>query len=114
MSRVSKILRRAEGGGRTFLTFWCPGCDTAHQVIVEGPGAWGWNGDVHRPTFTPSILVRFGLGAGKVERTCHSFVAEGVIDFLGDSTNHELRGKHPIPAWPHPDWCGSAPAEEAP
>jgi hypothetical protein len=36
-------------------------------------------------------------------RRCHSFIADGVIDFLGDCT-HELRGKHPIPPWPKPDW----------
>lgn len=111
MSRLSKILRRGVGDGRTFLTFWCPGCDTAHGVIVAGPGAWGWNGDVHRPTFTPSVLVRFGQGRDGVEKTCHSFVADGSIDFLGDSTNHQLRGKHPIPEWPHPQWTGSEPAE---
>jgi hypothetical protein len=53
MGLVSKILRRAEGGGRTFLTFWCPGCDTAHQVIVAGPGAWWASSTIRR--LSPSI-----------------------------------------------------------
>ena len=139
MSLVSKILRRGEGGGRVFMTFWCPGCDAPHQVVVEGPGAWGWNGDVHRPTFTPSVLVWWDEPANLADpealkrdieaaralreagatgdaakvpmsaKRCHSFVADGVIDFLSDCT-HALRGKHPIPDWPHPDWGGSVPA----
>jgi len=37
----------------------CPGCDHAHQVVVEGPQAWGWNGSAAAPTFTPSVLVSY-------------------------------------------------------
>ena len=111
MSAVSKILRRAEGGGRTYMTFWCPGCDMAHQVVVAGPGAWGWNGNVHRPTFTPSILVHLSVRGAGDDGRCHSFVTDGVIRFL-DDCSHQLRGDHPIPDWPHPDWGGSEPAPE--
>jgi len=79
-----------------------------HQVtIAPHPQPWGWNGDVHRPTFTPSIKVISANERGPT--CCHSYVAEGFIDFLDDCT-HALRGRHPIPDWPRPDWSGSEPA----
>lgn len=76
--------------------FECPGCKCSHGVWVKpwnGP-VWGFNGSVDLPTFSPSILVRFGPGGKSV---CHSFVKEGNIQFLGDCT-HELAGKTvPLP-----------------
>lgn len=85
--------------------FWCPGCDDAHGVVVETPEAWGFNGDLERPTFTPSVLVRYGhLPAGGpmgTDPVCHSFVTDGRIQFLGDST-HALAGQTvDLPEWPH-------------
>ena len=42
------------------LSFHCPGCNADHGVIVEGPGAWGYNWNPESPTFTPSVLIRSG------------------------------------------------------
>lgn len=95
MGQLSKKLRNVEGGG---LVFWCPGCDGAHQIRHgDGPGPrWGWNGDAERPTFTPSVLVRYdGADAGRdgaPPAVCHSFVTDGQIQFLGDCT-HALAGQ---------------------
>lgn len=94
---ASGILRRAAGGR---VLFWCPGCDGAHAVNV-GPGGWGFNGNDERPTFTPSVLVRYdGADAGKdgaPPAVCHSFVTNGQIQFLGDCT-HALAGQTvPLP-----------------
>lgn len=113
MNALSPILRSVQGGG---LMFWCPGCNQSHMVTVgEGAGPrWGWNGDVERPTFTPSILVRQGHyvpgqppGDGcycnwehKDQEEfadlkcgiCHSFVTDGRIQFLDDCT-HALAGQ---------------------
>lgn len=113
MAQISKYLRNVAGGG---LTFWCQGCREAHTVWTgQGPGPrWTWNGDVERPVFGPSVLVR-GLQALRDERgrwtgeyrrgadghplqqVCHTFVGcngaqPGEIIFLGDCT-HELAGK---------------------
>lgn len=89
---ASGILRRAEGGR---LLFWCPGCDGAHVVNVS-PGGWSFNGDHERPSFMPSILVRYdGADAGKdgaPPAVCHSFVLDGEIRFLPDCT-HALAGQ---------------------
>lgn len=108
MAQISSLLRSVEGGR---LMFWCPGCQSAHMVrVADGPGpGWGFNGDHDRPTFTPSVLVTYdGPDAGQVDdegdrappAICHSFVTDGRIQFLGDST-HELAGQTvDLPAWP--------------
>lgn len=103
MGQLSAVLRSAEGGR---LLFWCPGCDRAHAIAHgDGPGPrWGWNGDAERPTFTPSVLVRYdGADAGQdgaPPAVCHSFVTAGRIQFLGDCT-HALAGQTvDLPAWP--------------
>lgn len=92
MGKLSSILRNATDGR---LTWWCPGCDQAHQVkarIRQAPviepdpdvpdwtpppeyyeasdGAWAWNGSVTKPTFQPSVLV-----------TGRGFTAKGRADF---------------------------------
>lgn len=101
-----KKARRAEGG---LVMFYCPGCKSHHGPRVEGssPGPlWGWNGSLDLPTFTPSILVRGTvpvtddevsriMNGEKVEPkpfVCHSFVTDGMIQYLADST-HEFAGK---------------------
>jgi len=87
------------------ITFGCPGCSCLHTISK----AWSFNGDVDRPTFSPSILVRTGHYADghkgdcwcaynekhptKFKCTiCHSFITDGKIQFLNDCT-HELKGQ---------------------
>jgi len=71
------------------LMFHCPGCKCAHGVVTEGnqQPVWSWNGDMKRPTFSPSVLV-LGGEAGR----CHLFVREGRLQFLADC-HHELAGQ---------------------
>lgn len=78
----------------------CPGCGNAHYVKIndqhdQSGGAWGWNGSMDSPTFTPSVLT----WGGYPERRCHSFVTDGKIRFLNDCT-HPLKGQTiEIPEW---------------
>lgn len=102
MAALSKKLRSVESGR---IMFWCPGCDGAHMIRVEGasPGCWGYNGNPDAPTFTPSVLVTYdGPDAGKdgaPPAICHSFVTDGRIQFLSDCT-HALDGQTvDIPDW---------------
>lgn len=96
MGALSPILRSIEGG---YVAFWCPGCDSVHAIPVEGPRAWGYNGNPESPTFTPSILCN-AWAANPTRPVCHSFVRDGQIQFLGDCT-HSLAGQTlPIPPWP--------------
>lgn len=105
MGRISSKLRSVDGGR---LMFWCPGCDGAHQVRIEGDGSprWSWNGDAEKPTFYPSILCtshtwkpevtpenmaefkRNPWPQTKADEICHSFVVDGEIRFLPDCTHH--------------------------
>lgn len=108
MGLLSPILRRADD----LLLWHCPGCKTAHGIRNkaatlpgehDGPG-WHWNGNAERPTFTPSVLVRYpGSDAGQdgaPPAVCHSFVVDGQMQFLTDCT-HVLAGQTvPIPPWP--------------
>jgi hypothetical protein len=89
------------------IVFHCPGCDSGHMIPISGPHAWGWNGSMDAPTFTPSILVRNPANPNaleefkewRTERRCHSFVRDGHIQYLTDST-HKLSGQTvPIPDW---------------
>ena len=65
--------------------FHCPGCGYSHWFRTKGPKpCWTWNGDMDKPTLSPSLLVR-----GKYR--CHSFVKNGMIQFLNDS-DHKLAG----------------------
>jgi hypothetical protein len=85
--------------------FRCPGCDDVHGVVVEAPGGWGWDGSLERPTFTPSVLVRYEVSPPNqhLSTVCHSFVTDGRIQFLGDCT-HALAGQTvDLPPWREDD-----------
>lgn len=81
--------------------YWCDGCDMRHHVDET----WGFNGDYVKPTFTPSVLVTWtGSNNPRLAAIdkCHTFVTDGVVDFLGD-TGHTLAGQkvplQPLSAW---------------
>lgn len=75
------------------LMFECPGCGQNHGFPVDGSRGWTWNGDLEKPTITPSILASgYRFIDDECENTepyrCHSFVTNGQIQFLSDSTHH--------------------------
>lgn len=85
--QLSKVLRRIGD----MLVFRCPGCECEHVIPIDAPErpSWTWNGSVDKPTFEPSILCNYhspGISS------CHSYVTDGRIKFLSDSTHH-LSGK---------------------
>ena len=120
MSKV-KVVATMEGE-RHSVSFKCPGCGYTHSIPVAGwaPAdsnwckgvTWAFNGDLDRPTLSPSINSSSGHYAdgtppsecwlckkyppedGKVHpcHRCHFFVTDGQIKFEADST-HSLRGQ---------------------
>ncbi len=66
-----------------YYSFICPGCNNTHRFDSR----WQFNGNIHSPTFTPSLFVM----PDHPEHRCHSFVTDGKIQFLGDS-HHHLKG----------------------
>jgi hypothetical protein len=85
--------------GRELLGYWCQGCDCIHVVNTAGEERprWAWNGDVDKPTLSPSIRTFWPANQDRGELTrCHHFLRDGVIEFLPDSGAHQLRGLHPL------------------
>jgi hypothetical protein len=90
--------------------FKCPGCGQGHVISTvkrEGEHAWQFNGNIDKPTFTPSLLVTCGhYVQGQPQPPncehcneghtccyrCHSYITDGKIQFLSDCTHH-LKGQ---------------------
>lgn len=53
---------------------------------------WTFNGNLEKPTFSPSLLVTGYLNAEQPDGVCHSYITDGKIQYLSDST-HEYAGK---------------------
>ncbi len=80
------------------LVFYCPGCKSHHPYRIKGRDpVWQWNGDMEKPTITPSLLVN----GTRPESRCHLFLTDGKLIFLGDCY-HELKNKT-VPL-PECDW----------
>ncbi len=70
-------------------------CDLPYRLIPvqlkgsrENTGNWSWNGNTEKPTLKPSILTRRDYEG----KRCHSFVNDGMAQFLNDSS-HEFAGQ---------------------
>lgn len=92
--------------GEKWFSFFCPGCQCSHHFTDK----WQFDGDVEKPTVSPSILVRFthfvppvtadNLAQWKSEPweqheetdVCHMFIRGGMIEYLNDCT-HSLAGQ---------------------
>lgn len=92
---------------------WCLGCDEAHGL----PSSWAFNGNLEKPTFTPSFKIsgkklvwneetkerEWVMDAeGKaVDFVCHFILTDGILNYCGDCT-HSLSGKS-VPLSDFPD-----------
>lgn len=79
--------------------FWCEGCEAHHRFVTKWPRGetgptWTFNGDVDKPTFSPSYLAngRVPVDPARGIHRCHLYMTDGVIRYLDDCT-HALRGK---------------------
>ena len=91
------------------LAFVCPGCTLnggpgLHMLpvnaLVKAP-SWTWNGNLELPTLSPSILTRWRWN-DETDIICHSFLKEGVFEYLSDCT-HGLNNQK-VPMVDLPDW----------
>lgn len=103
MSRKILPVRNREGVLYGYA-HWCQGCRLVHifHVIPPGP-VWSFNNDMEKPTFDPSMREFMPArkdANGKIVKPeitlCHYFLKDGEIDFLPDSSYHQLRGKHSL------------------
>jgi len=109
MGQISAKLRRTTNGH----SHWCEGCGEMHVI----PNSWRFNGNIDRPTFTPSVKItgvqtvvdERGKWTGEWVRgpdgkalpmCCHYIVTDGQVQFCSDCT-HGLAGRtRPMPDLP--------------
>lgn len=104
------IIRSIEDKDVTYdaLMLWCPGCAMAGSGLLMIPVSdtkgkrpqWTWNGSLELPSLSPSIRTRTTMNGSFI---CHSFLTNGIWDFLTDST-HPLSGRK-VPVEDLPDWA---------
>lgn len=93
--QISAYLRKTTTG----YSHWCPGCKRLHMIATkqeeENSVVWTFNGDVEKPSFSPSVIVEKD---GKT--VCHYVLINGVLVYCADCT-HELASKTiPLPVLP--------------
>lgn len=79
----TESIKRPNGEHECWLIY-CKGCQAHHSFDDR----WIFNGDLEKPTFSPSLLV----WGSKPEKRCHSFVRDGKMQYLSDCF-HELAGQ---------------------
>lgn len=110
-NKEKKILHPVSDDPGVFL-WWCPGCEETHGVWTDAPNAsngakWTFNGNLEKPTFSPSLKVTGVLPLTKAQiqayengtplptptpLVCHTFIKSGKIEYLTDCT-HKLAGQ---------------------
>ncbi len=119
VSDTAKCVRIDNQRGDEYM-FYCPGCQSLHSMTVNGfvnscGASWTFNGDVERPTFSPSLKVTWdeygnnpNYKDGMDEKlkyiiikshNCHSFINNGMMSFCGDSTHKHANKTLEIPAF---------------
>lgn len=80
-----------ETGESPDYLFYCPGCKCDHGLWTSNKNGnnviWKFNGDLNKPTVTPSLLIKHGKNI-----VCHLFIKEGMLKYLHDCS-HELAGE---------------------
>lgn len=87
---MTKILHKHIGTDNEYVMYECPGCKHVHRVP---PKRWNWNGDLEKPTLSPSVRHFIPQSEYGPEKTiCHYFIRNGNIEYCNDC-EHELSGK---------------------
>ena len=84
-----EILNSPDGTPNAWM-FYCVACKDHHSYTMNR--GWSFNGDFEKPTFTPSLLVRWEFNGEQPEKRCHLFVQDGKIKYCGDCT-HSMAGQ---------------------
>ncbi|MHC5542818.1 DUF6527 family protein [Singulisphaera rosea] len=82
MAKLRKVDRPLGGDEGHRYQFECPGCGCLHSFDVRTDGgrpSWQFDGDMERPTVTPSIHY-----TSATYSVCHFFLTAGKLQFLPD------------------------------
>jgi len=92
MAKLYKIENWVEGSPD--WNFFCPGYFCDHGVWINNKNSfgarWDWNGDMDKPTFTPSLKITYPhwVDGVRIDDICHFFIRNGNIEYQGDCTHH--------------------------
>jgi len=90
---MNKVLIAQNNDGTEGYMFYCPGCEHYHIYYTKNHKlCWKFNGDLEKPTFTPSLLTWQDAKGDRPASRCHLFVTDGKIVYCGDCT-HKYAGK---------------------
>jgi hypothetical protein len=103
---MAKVLvRRDDAGNILDYAVYCTACRRLHYFPNDG--RWSFNGDVDRPTFSPSMneaigpiddpdaARKHGVKPGGKAR-CHFIVTDGEITYCSDCTHHHCAKRMPL------------------
>lgn len=86
--RVLENVHDGEKYHHTQYLYMCPGCGYEHAFGLKSEGGnHEFDMNLDKPTVSPSLVYNFSPG-----RKCHSFIRNGMIQFLGDC-DHALKGQ---------------------
>ena len=87
MQKIVRVIHKgypdAETVNKMQYWYWCLGCNHVHAFATHT-----FNADYLNPTVSPSLLH----SNPEQYHTCHSFIRNGFIEYLGDCW-HDLKGK---------------------
>ncbi len=85
---------------------YCPGCKSRHSIDTVKPNPlghlWTFNGDMEKPTFTPSVNISWESGSKLIAR-CHFIITDGIIHYCPDCTHPLVNQKVELPDVPNPE-----------
>jgi len=66
-------------GAIAAICFLCPTCGANHAVGVKpgDPSGWEWNGDLDKPTLSPSLSFAYGHPKSNPDCRWHGFLKDG-------------------------------------
>lgn len=83
-----------------YLEYKCPACGwhgIPVKVNVKEDNSWQWNGNLDKPTITPSVNHYYPESAyeqhpGLKRYRCHYIITDGIMNFCADCT-HDKSGQ---------------------
>ena len=92
MGQVGKYLRSTSNsvdGSQHGYSHWCPACDELHYIQTVGHVTWTFNGNIEKPTFTPSLKHTMN----NYDYCCHYVITDGKIYYDKDCSNEQYRNR---------------------
>lgn len=91
MAKIKELKHVNEETGEVWhhqFLYFCEGCGHEHAFALVGKfgGHHRFNGDLNNPTVSPSLFENYP------GRVCHSFIKDGMIQYLGDC-HHNLKNQ---------------------